>query len=58
MGKMIIDLVFMLMAGGFGYWVGISHYFGNVETKKTVRVGDKFYRITKVEMTEKDVDQA
>lgn len=58
MAKLLIDLLFMLAAGGLGYWAGVSHYFGNVETKKTVRVGDKFFRITKVEMTEKDVDQA
>ena len=56
MGKFIIDLVFMLAAGGIGYWACLSHYFGNVGSKKTVRVGDKFFRITKVEMSEKEAE--
>lgn len=57
MGKLILDLIFSLAAGGLGYWIGINHYFGNVESKKTVRVGGKFFRITKVEMKEEEVDQ-
>ena len=56
MGKLIFDLVLMLAAGGLGYLFCVAKHFGDVSSKKLVRVGGKFFRITKVEMSEKDVD--
>ncbi|QDH46618.1 hypothetical protein LAh9_51 [Aeromonas phage LAh_9] len=56
MGKLVIDFIVLGAGFGLGYWFAVSNYFSNEVKSKTVRVGDRFFKVTKVEMTEKEAE--
>lgn len=56
MGKFVIEAVFMAAFFGLGYWFAVTKYFGEEAINKTVRVGDKFFRVTKLKMSETEAE--